>query len=168
MKLQRFSTNYLHSPAMLQALPTTLQQLDLNKLLADPHHPPNSSEFIASMARFSALQQLSIGKADAVHSDTPNSSDSIDSGSLTPELLSALNALPSLSQLVLHRATLTAAAAQQLPPRLTSLSLASCSVPEGLYLRHMTALQRLDLAPTTPALPSLEVAAGETQLWQLY
>jgi len=64
---------------------------------------------------------------------------------------------------MLHRATLTAAASQQLPPRLTSLSLASCVMPEGLYLRHMTALQALDLAPTPPALPCLEVTAGETQ-----
>lgn len=160
-KLQRFSTNYLHSPAILHALPTTLQQLDLSKLLADPHNPPSSSEFIAAMARFSTLKQLSIGKAEAVHSDTPNSSDGIDSGILTPALLSALNSLPNLSQLMLNRATLTAAAAQQLPPCLTALSLSSCSMPEGLYLRQMSALQRLDLAPTPPALPSLEMAAGE-------
>jgi hypothetical protein len=131
LRLQHFSSNYLYHPSFLQSLPASLQELDLSRLLNDPSHPTNTPQFTAALARFTALETLSLGRTDKYLSHNisinpiPNPPagglgvTSSSSSSLNPDLLQAVRALPSLSALLLQGAVLAAADAQQLPAGVT-------------------------------------------------
>lgn len=151
LRLRQFSSNYLHAAPILSTLPpAALTRLELSTVLGDETGTAAGADFNAAITALSGLQQLSLGTAFG------------GVGMLPPRLLATLQALPSLTRLALQGALLSGEVQQALSPRLQSLVLDGVSYPGGfLDLRHMSGLQRLDLAPAETALGCLPPAVWD-------
>lgn len=173
LRLQSFSTNLLHTPAVLTALAgagvngLALTGLPVRSCVLEqptPHHHTLGPAFAAALATMTTLRALTL---------------TADSSERTVEFnvpyAYALNKLPALNNLQFAAATLPTATINHLPRSLKQLTVAF-GTTDVVDLSHLTTLQDLTLTAVTelakgsappPHLTFLHLQAGSGRIGHL-